>query len=111
MSRGALTWFEPFGVTVWKLLITESFFQSKLNEFETKIFIGIWGRSWYCLLESAWQVRFNKVYFTIFRAKVCKILILSGFLLSNAVPEGTEQGMKSLVEDHVSLDRPGFLTD
>jgi len=42
---------------------------------------------------------------------VCKILILSGFLLSNAVPEGTEQGMKSLVEDHVSSDRPGILTD
>ncbi len=42
---------------------------------------------------------------------MCKILILSGFLLSNAVPEGREQGMKSLVEDHVSSDRPGFLTD
>jgi hypothetical protein len=54
---------------------------------------------------------YNKVYFIIFRAKVCKILILSGFLLSNAVPEGTEQGMKSLVEDHVSSDRPRFLTD
>jgi hypothetical protein len=29
----------------------------------------------------------------------------------NAVPEGTEQRMKSLVEDHVSSDRPGFLTN
>jgi hypothetical protein len=62
-------------------------------------------------LESPWQVRFNKAYITIFRAKVCKILILSGFLLSNAVPEGPEQGMKSLVEDPVSSDRPGFLTN
>ncbi len=31
------------------------------------------------LLESPWQVRFNRVYFTIFRAKVWKILIFSEF--------------------------------
>jgi hypothetical protein len=33
------------------------------------------------LLESLRQVRFNRVYFTIFRAKVWKIMIFEWFLL------------------------------
>jgi hypothetical protein len=32
------------------------------------------------LLESPWQVRFNKVYFTIFRGKVWKTLIFEWIL-------------------------------
>jgi hypothetical protein len=32
------------------------------------------------LLESPWEVRFNRVYFTIFRAKVGKVIFFSFFL-------------------------------
>jgi hypothetical protein len=32
-----------FGIMTWKLLIIEPFSPCKLNEFETKICIGIWG--------------------------------------------------------------------
>ncbi len=60
-----------FGAMVWKLLIIESFFQWRLNKFQTQNCIGILRCSWYC-----WKViRFNRVYFTIFKAQVCKILI------------------------------------
>jgi hypothetical protein len=57
---------------VWKLLIIEPFFKWKLNKTETENFIEIWGHSW---CSCPWWVRFNRVYFTIFRAKVRKILI------------------------------------
>ncbi len=67
-----------FGATMWKLLIIEPFFQWEQNKIETENFIRIWG-TFFVLLESPQRVRFNKVYFTIFRAKVWKILILSGF--------------------------------
>jgi hypothetical protein len=33
------------------------------------------------LLETAWEVRFNRVYFTIFRAGLWKILIFEWILL------------------------------
>jgi hypothetical protein len=33
------------------------------------------------LLENPWQVKFNRIYFTIFRAKVWKILNLDWILL------------------------------
>jgi hypothetical protein len=49
------------------------FFPWKLN-IKLKNCIGIWGCSWYCW-KSPWQVKFNRVYFTIFRAKMWKILI------------------------------------
>jgi hypothetical protein len=32
-----------FGITTWKLLIIEPLFPWKVNEFETKNCIGIWG--------------------------------------------------------------------
>jgi hypothetical protein len=43
MSKGAPTSLRLFGVMVWKLLIIESFFQSKLNKIITKNCIRIWG--------------------------------------------------------------------
>jgi hypothetical protein len=60
-----------FGASVWKkkLLIIEPFSQQKLNKIKTEKCIGIWG-AFLVLLESPWQVRFNRLYFTIFRAKV-----------------------------------------
>jgi len=61
-------------------LIIEPFSQSKLNKIETENCIGILGVS-LVLLESPWQVRFNRVCFTIFRAKVWKILIFERILL------------------------------
>jgi hypothetical protein len=60
-----------FGATCGKLLIIEPFSQWKLNKIETENCIGIW-EVFLLALESPWQVRFNRVYFTIFRAKVCK---------------------------------------
>jgi hypothetical protein len=64
-----------FGPMVWKLLIIDPFSQRKLNKIEIKNFIGFSGHG-LVLLESPWQVRFNRVfYFTIFRAKEWKILI------------------------------------
>jgi hypothetical protein len=65
-----------FGATLWKLLIIEPFSQWQLNKIKTGNYIGILG-----VLESPWWVRFNRVYFTIFRAKVWKILILKWILL------------------------------
>ncbi len=67
-----------FGAMVWKLLIIEPFSQWKLNKFETKKCIGIWGGG-FGVLESPWWVAFNGVSFTIFRAKVWHIVFLNGF--------------------------------
>ncbi len=71
-----------FGATKWKLLIIESFSQWKLNKIETgETVLEFWGRSW-CCWKAPWQwVRFNRVYFTIFRAKVWKLLIFEWILL------------------------------
>jgi hypothetical protein len=57
-----------FGAMVWKLLIIEAFFQGKLNKIETEVYWNL--GAFLVLLESPQQVRFNRVYFTIFRAKV-----------------------------------------
>jgi hypothetical protein len=43
MSREHQLGLRVFGIMVWKLLIVEPFFPWKLNEFETKNCIGIWG--------------------------------------------------------------------
>jgi hypothetical protein len=71
-----------FGATKWKLLIIESFSQRKLNKIETgETVLEFWGCSW-CCWKAPWQwVRFNRVYFTIFRAKVWKLLIFEWILL------------------------------
>jgi len=57
-----------FVAIVWKLLIIEPF----LNENQINCLV---------LLESLQGVRFNKFYFTIFRAKVWKIMIFEWILL------------------------------
>jgi hypothetical protein len=59
---------------MWKLLIMEPFSQWKLKNFENwKLYWNL--RAFLVLLERPQQLRFNQVYFTIFRAKVWKILI------------------------------------
>jgi hypothetical protein len=49
----------------------------KLNKIKTEVELGVL----LVLLESPQQVRFNRVYFTIFRAKVWKRLIFEWILL------------------------------
>jgi hypothetical protein len=70
-----------FGAIVWKLLIIEPFFQWKLNKIETEKCIGVWHCCCLLILETAQPVRFNRVYFIIFRAKMWKILIFERILL------------------------------
>ncbi len=74
-----LVW-DCFEAMVWKLLIIEPFFQRKLNKIKTENFIGILGL-FLSLLESPRWVRFDQVYFTIFRVKVWEILIFDRILL------------------------------
>ncbi len=69
-EQGCTTWLKTM---VWKPLIIEAFFQGKLNKTETELYWNL--GAFLVLLESPQQVRFNRVYFTIFRAKVWKILI------------------------------------
>jgi hypothetical protein len=69
-----------FGAMLWKLLIIEPFSPWKINKIETENYIGIWGHSW-CYWKALGQVRFNRVYYTIFRAKVWKMLIFEWILL------------------------------
>ncbi len=61
-----------FGAMVWKLLIIEPFSQRKSNTIEN------WKFYWnFCCVKCkalGESVRFNRVFFTIFRAKVWKIL-------------------------------------
>ncbi len=45
-------------------------------------------------LESPWQVRFNRVYFTIFRTKVLKRLILEWILLLEIQTNGRKLGLE-----------------
>ncbi len=71
-----------FGALLWNLLIIEPFFLSqwKINKFwNWKLYWNL--GSFLVLLESSRQVRFNRVYFTIFRAKVWKMLIFEWSLL------------------------------
>jgi hypothetical protein len=69
-----------FEAMVWKLLIIEPFSQWKLNKIKTENGIGILGL-FLTLLESPRWVRFDKVYFTIFRVNVWEILIFERNLL------------------------------
>ncbi len=68
------------GAMVWKLLLVEPFSQWKLNRIETKNCIEILG-TFLVFSESPREVRFNRFYFTIFRAKMWKILICEWILL------------------------------
>ncbi len=47
-NRGATTWFRMFRATMWNLLIIEPFFHWIFWKMKIEIYIGIWGRSWYC---------------------------------------------------------------
>jgi hypothetical protein len=71
-----------FGAMVWKLLIVESFSQWILNKIETQNYLEIW----VALLESPWWIGFNRVYFTIFKAKggVEDIHFLMDFVAENS---------------------------
>jgi hypothetical protein len=57
------------------------FLNEKLNKIETENCIGIWERFSWCCWKALWRVKFNRVYFTIFRAKVWKILRFEWILL------------------------------
>ncbi len=73
-----------FGAMVWKLVIIESFFQWKLNNIKNRNWKLYWNLgALLVFLESLWWVRFNSVYFTIFRAKAkaWKRLIFEWILL------------------------------
>jgi hypothetical protein len=80
VSRGALTWFEiawSYGVEAidyWIIFSIKILIQLKLK-------IVLEFGAFLALLESSSWVRFNKVYFTIFRAKVWKILTFEWILL------------------------------
>jgi hypothetical protein len=73
MSTGAS---RLFGATVWKLLIIEPFSQWKLNKNQN------WKQHWNlgAFLDLHQRVRFNRVYFRIFRAKVWKLLTFEWIL-------------------------------
>jgi hypothetical protein len=59
---------------VWKLLIIESFFQSKLNKIKIKNYIKIWGRFSCCLKALC------KSYLIIFISKFSELLVRYWFL-------------------------------
>ncbi len=67
-----------FGATVWTII--EPLSQWKLNKIENwKVY---WNLGVFLVLsESLWDFIFNRVYFTIFRAKVWKIFIFEWILL------------------------------
>ncbi len=79
LIRGALTWFEIVwsynveAIDYWTIfpMINKFFFLKTV--FNLGVFL--------VLLESAWQVRFYRFYFTIFKAKMWKILIFEWNLL------------------------------
>jgi hypothetical protein len=80
MSRGTPTWFE----TIWSYGVEAidhwTIFSMKTEQnWNWKCYWNL--GEFLMLLESLWQVRFNRVYFTIFRAKVWKIIIFEWFLL------------------------------
>jgi hypothetical protein len=79
MSRGALAWFE----TVWSDCVEAIdywiIFSMKIKSNQNwKLYWDV--RVFLVLLESPRRVRFNGVYFTMFRAKVWKILIFEWIL-------------------------------
>jgi hypothetical protein len=57
------------------------FLNEKLNKIETENCIGIWEHFSWCCWKALWWVKFSRVYFTIFRAKVWKILSFEWILL------------------------------
>jgi hypothetical protein len=82
MSKGALTWFE----TLWSYNVEAIDYwiifsmKTKSNR-NWKTVLEFSGRSW-CCWKAPWRwVRFNRVYFIIFKAKVWKILIFEWILL------------------------------
>jgi hypothetical protein len=79
MSRVHQLGLRLFEDTVWKLLIIKPWFPWNLNKIKTEhcMDLGVF----LVLLENLWRVKFNKVYFTIFKAKVWKILIFEWILL------------------------------
>jgi hypothetical protein len=68
-----------FWVTTCKLLIIQPFCQWKWHKIEIKTILEFWGILG--VIQSCQQVRFNKVYSTIFKAKVWKILMFEWILL------------------------------
>jgi hypothetical protein len=79
MSTGALTWFETVCSHRVKAIDYWTIFSMKTKQDEKCVFL--------VLLESPWWVWFYRVYFTIFRAKVWKILIF----LVNCIAENSKQ--------------------
>jgi hypothetical protein len=80
MSRGASTWFE----TIWRSGLEAidywTIFSMKFKSNQNwKLYWNL--EAFLVLLEISPWVRFNKIYFTIFRAKMWKILILERILL------------------------------
>jgi hypothetical protein len=74
MSMGAPTWLETVWSYMWKLFIIQSFSEWKLNKNQN------WKLHWNLgafrgVVESPQWVKFNRVYFTIFRAKLWKIWV------------------------------------
>jgi len=74
MSKGALTWFE----TIWsygvKAIDCWTIFSMKTRQNQDwKLYWNL--RAFLVLLESPWQGRFNRIYFTIFKAKVWKAVM------------------------------------
>jgi hypothetical protein len=83
VRMGTLTWFESlFGAMVYKLLTIEPFSQWIFFEnWNLKIVTGIWGLSWCCWKALREWVRSNWVYFTIFRAKAVKDILIHEWIL------------------------------
>jgi hypothetical protein len=79
MSRVHQLGLRLFEATVWKLLIIKARSQWNLNKIKTEHYMDL--GVFLVLLENLWWVKFNKVYFTIFKAKVWKILVFECILL------------------------------
>ncbi len=83
LSRGCWLGLRLFG-SYWFL---NHFLNGKLNKIETENCIGIWECFSWCCWKALWQFKFNRVYFTIFRAKVWKILSFEwmDFVVGNSI--------------------------
>jgi len=76
MSRVALTWFE----IVWNYSVKAIDHSMKIKwNWNCKLYWNL--GALLVLLESPWQIKSNRFYFTIFRARVWKILIFERILL------------------------------
>jgi hypothetical protein len=81
-QRRAIYCWEGVADLVWDCLEVQCgsywflnhFLNEKLNKIETENCIGIWEHFSWCCCKALWRVKFNRVYFTIFRAKVWKVL-------------------------------------